>query len=958
MNASDFRRKWAASQRTERAASQEHFIDICRLLGEKTPNEADPSGDFYTFEKGLSKTSGGDGFADVWLRGHFGWEYKGKHKDLRAAYKQLLDYHEALEQPPLLIVCDLERFEVHTKWTNTESWVYKFTIDDLDSDRTVAVTTPVGPAKDAPRLTALQVLRYAFADVGQLKPGKTTDEITKEAAALFGDLTRDMRRWKDATGKQEIDDMRIARLVTKLLFCLFATDIGLLPKESFSDIIRFNKEDAARFRDRLGELFRAMDAGGHFGALTLHHFNGSLFADDDVPDRLLANEVHVLERLDALNWADVEPAIFGTLFERVLDASTRAKLGAHYTSREDIETLVEPVLMMPLRREWADVQKHIEIALQTAHDRGATPATKAARVHGLLEPFHQHLATIRVLDPACGSGNFLYVALSLLEALEKEVLAFANAHGMEMRPRVHPRQLLGIEKNEYAHELASVVIWIGYLQWKYRNGVDVAEDDPILQKLDQVALMDTILDLSDPANPREPEWPKADVIIGNPPFLGGKRLRTELGDAYVDAMFRVWDGRVRREADLCCYWHEKARAAIASRRTKRAGLLATQAIRGGANRTTLERIKETGDIFFAESDRKWYLDGAAVQVSMVGFDDGSETQRILDGCPVEGINANLTSVIDLTTARRLMENIGISFMGDTKVGPFEISEAQARAWLSVPNPHGKPNSDVVRPWVNGLDVTRRGRGMWIVDFPPGTTEAEAALFEMPFAHVLAHVRPERGQNKRSAYAERWWIHGEPRPEMRRQLRPLARFLATVSVSKHRLMVWLPAGTLPDHKLFVFARDDDYFFGVLHSRGHTVWALATGSIHGDGSEGGRPVYNNTTCFETFPFPWPPGSEPKDAPLVGAIAEAARELNALRESWLNPPPDSIGESELKKRTLTNLYNQRPTWLDIAHRKLDAAVFAAYGWPELPAELSNQEILARLLALNLERAQASDH
>jgi type II restriction/modification system DNA methylase subunit YeeA len=1008
MNAAEFVRKWAAARGAERQHSQEHFLDICHLLGEKTPAQADPSGNFYTFEKG-ARAPGGNGFADVWLKGHFAWEYKGRRNDLAAAYTQVLRYHEALGSPPLLVVCDFDRFEVHTKWTNTEAWVYSFRNEDLLSDDPVAVTTVSGPARGAPKLSAIQVLRALFVNPDELKPQRTTEQITKDAARLFGQIAAELTKWG-------VDEMRIARFITRVLFCMFATDVGLLPKDSFSRIVNHpdSRADNATFRRHLRRLFGVMNDGGEFGIDRIPHFNGRLFEDDDVPEEVTTQQILLLAELDALNWADVEPSIFGTLFERVLDPKMRMKLGAHYTSRADIELIVEPVLMEPLRREWEQVKQTVEDYLyseeikQVARDplpspaatpgrasvwtgEGQTPQASGVRadhVRLALTAFRDRLANIRILDPACGSGNFLYVALASLKALEKEVIAFAAVHEVtDLKPKVHPQQLFGLEINHYAVELASIVIWIGYLQWKHRNALPLDDEEPILQPLDQITLQDAILALPSPAPaansplsrrsgrgpdaagvggegaPSEPEWPAVDVIIGNPPFLGGKLLRRNLGDDYVDRLFAVYDGRVARESDLCCYWFEKARAAIETGRAKSAGLLATQGIRGGASRRVLERIKQSGDIFYAQADRKWIQDGVAVRVSMVGFDDGSERRRRLNdvpddnpigaldrALPVEGINANLTSRSDLTQARRLKENLGISFMGDTKVGPFDIPESMARQLLAMPNPHGKPNSDVVRPWVNGLDITRRPRNMWIIDFPPGTTEQEAALYEAPFAYIEFNVRPMRAVAKSGdATGVPWWIHQRPRPDMRKALAPLARFCVTPGVTKHRVFVWLTARVLPDHRLSVFARDDDYFFGILHSKAHEAWSLATSSRHGVGND---PVYNNTTCFETFPFP-----EPTDDRRA-AIAQAACELNQLRENWLNPEPVDglpLPEKELKKRTLTNLYNDRPTWLANAHAKLDAAVFAAYGWPETPDQLSDEEILARLLKLNLEREPA---
>jgi type II restriction/modification system DNA methylase subunit YeeA len=364
----------------------------------------------------------------------------------------------------------------------------------------------------------------------------------------------------------------------------------------------------------------------------------------------------------------------------------------------------------------------------------------------------------------------------------------------------------------------------------------------------------------------------------------------------------------------------------------------------------LQRIKQTGDIFFAESDRPWVLEGAAVHVSMVGFDDSTETSRILDGAPVEAIYANLTGDLDITGAVRLPENFGVAFMGDTKGGPFDVPPDLAANMLrATGNPNGKPNSDVVRPWANGLDITRRPRGYRIVDFGVDMPLEEAALYEVPFEYVREHVRPTREKNRRKAYREHWWLHVEPRPAMRHALTGLSRCLVTTRHVKHVLFDWLDSATLPDSALIAFARDDNYFFGVLHSRVHGLWARRTGTQLREAESGFR--YTPTTCFETFPLPWPPGEEPDGDLRIEAIAEAARELDHLRRNWLNP--EGATETDLKKRTLTNLYNARHTWLQNAHQRLDSAVFAAYGWP---SDISDEEILKNLLALNLERAEAA--
>lgn len=584
---------------------------------------------------------------------------------------------------------------------------------------------------------------------------------------------------------------------------------------------------------------------------------------------------------------------------------------------------------------------------------GAGSAADNARAAfaNALFAFQEELAGVRILDPACGSGNFLYVALAGLKDLEKEVVTYGATNGLPaMLPRVGPGQLAGLEVNAYARELAQVVVWIGYLQWMNANGFQVNRD-PVLEPLETIRLQDALLDRSDPEQPTEATWPAADFIIGNPPFLGGKRLRTELGDPYVDDLFSVFQGRVPAEADLVCYFFEKAREEIAAGCTERAGLLATQSIRAGANRETLERIKQTGDIFMAWSDEPWILNGASVRISIVGFDDGTESDRQLDGAAVNQINADLTTNVDLTKAERLKENLGICFQGTIKVGPFEVPAELAQEWISLPpNPNGQSNREVVKPWVNASDITGRRRGLWIVDFGADMGIETAALFEAPFEYIREHVLPERMKNRDRRFREVWWLHGRPRGEMRRALEGLYRYLCTPRVAKHRLFVWQDIESLADTRLYVFARADDYFFGVLQSRAHELWSIRLASRHGVGND---PTYNNTTCFETFPLPWPPGQEPWRDERLHAIADAARDLDDKRRRYLNP--EGITAADLKNRTLTNLYNERPAWLEHAHAALDRAVWAAYGWddPE-PAAVPEDEILARLLALNLERSK----
>ena len=862
----------------------------------------------------------------------------------------------------------MDRFQIHVNFTRKKPVVYEFGLDGLAEPDNFTV------------------LRNVFHDPDMLCPETRREKITKKAADRFGELADGMR-------VRNIPPMRASHFLMKLIFCMFGEHIGLLPGQVFSRTIEAKKANPPSLSLPLKSLFGAMSKGGSFGPDTIPHFNGGLFDDADVIT-LTPGEANTLAEICKYDWSSIEPTIFGTLFERILDPDKRSQIGAHYTSVQDIETLLKPVLLDPLLREWEEVQKKCDGGLFAGVIEKKRRSIKSMKPEGLSKSsrerkkfertildFAHRLSLVTVLDPACGSGNFLYVALHMLLDLEKEVLAYASTRGLSFILTVNPTQLHGLEINPYAQQLAQVAIWIGYLQWMHHNGFKIP-DDPILAPIESIECRDAILDLSDPRNPREPEWPAADFIVGNPPFLGGKLLRTNLGDEYVDTMFRVWDGRVPREADLCTYWFEKARRQIESKKCGRAGLLATQGIRGGANRKVLQQIQQSGEIFFAESDRDWILEGATVHVSMVGFDAGDETARVLNGAPVAAIHANLRATADTTTAGLIPGNVGVSFMGDTKGGAFDISETDALDMLHAPNPHGQPNSDVVVPWMNGLDVTRRHRRMWIIDFGVDRSIEQAAGYEKPLHHVEERIRPERMKNKRESYREKWWLHVEPRPAMREAFSRVTRFLATARVAKHRLFMWSQPPIMPDCQLIVFARDDDYFFGVLHSRVHEVWALQQGTQVREKESGFR--YTPTSCFETFPL------HESTARYDDAIGCAARELDDLRTRWLNPPewtktetlefpgsvdgpwaryiqdPDSRGigtvrwprllpkdadcADSLKSRTLTNLYNERPTWLDLAHKKLDAAVFAAYDWKP---DISDEEILERLLALNLERS-----
>ena len=950
MTPGEFIAKWRASELKERSAAQEHFIDLCRLLGEPTPAEADPTGRHYCFERGARKDTGGDGWADVWKRHCFAWEYKGKHADLDVAFNQLRQYALALENPPLLIVSDMARFRIRTNWTNTVSLTHEFGLDDL----TDAATR--------------EKLKRAMSDPERLRPGESRQALTERAAATFAVLAQSLR-------ERGHDPQAVAHFVNRLVFCMFAEDVGLLPADMFTRMLKQARTQPEEFSTMARTLFGAMATGGLVGFETVAWFNGGLF-DDDAALPLEKSEIETTLEAAALDWSEIDPSILGTLFERGLDPDKRSQLGAHYTDRDKIMRIVEPVVVRPWLAEWEAAKSEITGRL----DHAAAAKSQSAKTQHRgqaerrLRAFLERLREFTVLDPACGSGNFLYLALHALKDLEHRVQLEAEAMGLQRAfPAVGPANVRGIEINAYAAELARVSVWIGEIQWMRRNGFNESRD-PILKPLETIECRDAILT----PEGGEPEWPAADVVIGNPPFLGGKLLNTHLGEGYVSNIFRVYAGRVPAEADLVCYWFVKASEQVGAGRAKRVGLVSTNSIRGGANRRALQTAIEGRPIFEAWSDEPWVIDGAAVRVSLVCFarpEDGAAPERRLDGELVDAVHADLTARrggagIDLTGVQRLYRNFGVAFMGDTKGGPFDVSGEQAREWLREPaNPNGRPNSEVLGPWMNGMDVTRRPSDKWIVDFGWNMVQEEAALYEAPFQHAKEHVYPMRQRNRRESYREHWWRHVEPRQGMWRALDGLSRYIATPTVAKHRLFAWLDARICPDHQLIVIARDDDVTFGILHSRFHEAWSLRLGTWLGKGND---PRYTPTTTFETFPFPEGlspdvPASDYADDPHATAIAEAARRLVSLRDRWLNPPEwvewvdepvpgyprqpvarDEAAEKALKKRTLTNLYNARPQWLADAHAALDAAVSAAYGWP---ADISEDDALRELLALNLD-------
>ena len=1189
MTPQDFISKWGAPggipgpayMLNEEQGAQSHFSDLCELLGVPKPGTADG----YLFEEKGAVIGGKTGYADVFKRGVFAWEAKAPGKNLDTALKQLLTYSLALSNPPILVVSDRLTIRIHTQFTGHPSQTHSVSLYELDQ-----------PDK-------LALLRRIWTAPESFKPTQTTRDITEAAAKSFATLAEGLRRRggnsAGACTDTEVAN-RVAHFLTQCLFCFFAEDVGLLPVRMFERLVNNRHITPAKLTQGLTDLFTAMRDGGMFGADDIPWFNGGLFKRIDVPE-LGILDVTELRNAAGLNWSAIDVSIFGTLFERGLDPAKRSQLGAHYTDTATIDRIIDPVLRRPLLQKWELLaqQMHELMAKSNQKRRAAYSAGgrsfKASagdaafqKAEKLFFGWLDELQNYRILDPACGSGNFLFLGLKALKDIEHQSHLDAAALGLDREADLvtGPHNVLGIELNGYAAELARVTVWIGELQWRMAHGYEF-KTNPVLEPLDHIECRDALLSFSaflplplgegrgeggmrlepgaraaqmpqphtrcflksaatsapptplsdvgaqaaekpeapaemgsdpnfakqnlgsDPISAglaisiasnqvTEAPWPKANIVIGNPPFLGGSKKRRELGDAYFEALDTVFSGRVPGGADLVCYWFDKSRLAMERDGLEAAGLVSTNSIRGGSNRKVLDAITKSTRIFDAWSDESWVNEGAAVRVSLVCF--GRANGSRLDGLGVDQVHADLTAgseqgaSLDLTAAKTLQVNKAACFIGGMKKGPFDVSGQVARNWLRSPNPNGKSNALVVKPWLNGLDVTRRPLDQWIVDFGIDMKEEDAALYEEPFAHVVRVVRPQRDAVRNELEKSRWWLHARPAPDLRRAISSLTRAMATARVAKYRLFVWLQPGVVVDGQLAVTARADDTTFGILHSRFHELWSLRMGTSLED-----RPRYTPTTCFETFPFPAgltpadtahqrvevlpcgaiipadldkqnvplapidkgqeatntlltsanqtiqptgaeagvvrmsgaisksnayePPASEPAppvqrehasphpNPPPAGegtkpparprqianqpgqagqgqslrdyaiAIAQAAKKLNDLREAWLNPPewthkvrevtplgmdhspyPDriepkpGISEADLKalqKRTLTNLYNVRPAWLTMAHQQLDTAVAAAYCWPDYSPAMPDDEILKRLLTLNLARS-----
>ena len=1056
MDASVFIAKWKDVRASELSTSQSFLIDLCALLGVETPHPT-PAMD-YMFERPVTfmygDGSSSAGRIDLYRRGHFvleskkikaGSHTKGFDEAMLRARSQAEGYARALPasegRPPFLVVVDVgQRIELYAEFSCSGGTYTPF--PDPRSHR-IALD-------DLRRPEIIDRLTRLWVDPLSLDPSRESARVTREIAARLAELAKSLERAGHAPES-------VAQFLMRCLFTMFAEDVRLLPENSFRDLLERHAEQPDVAMRMLAQLWRDMDSGGFSAVLAndVLRFNGKLFKQPDTLPLDAAQIALLLEAAKA-DWKHVEPAIFGTLLERALNPTERHKLGAHYTPRAYVERLVLPTVIEPLREEWRDAQA----AALTLALEGDSKAAIAE-----LLTYHRRLCAVRVLDPACGSGNFLYVTLEHLKRLEGEVLNALDELGHRQTglalggeradasagETVDPHNLLGIEINPRAAAIAEVVLWIGYLQWHFRTRGDVSPPTPVIRDFRNIENRDAMLaydrvefvtdergvpvtrwdgrtmkpspvtgeNIPDDSarvpveryvNPRKAEWPAADFVVGNPPFIGNKRMRTLLGDGYVEALRGAWV-EMPESADFVMYWWHQAAEQTRIGGCSRFGFITTNSIRQAFNRRVIEPYLEDKakplSLVFGIPDHPWVdaSEGAAVRIAMTVASAGvhpatlrevtDEQDTGADEVAVQfhqkhgrmfsdlRIGANVSASIALR-ANALLSNRGVIPHGEA----MSVTEDQAVA-LGLGRVPGLESR--LRPYLNGRDVSQVPRGLRVIDMFGLSSDEVRDQFPEVYQWLLQRVKPDRDENPRVGVRDRWWIFAEPRKVMRAAHQELARYVATVQTSKHRFFVFLDAEVLPDDKLIAIASDDGAVLATLSSAVHATWALATGATLED-----RPVYNKSTCFECFPFPdWHAvdkfgsdivsrGAEyPSDrVRRLGEHLDAHRKrqqaahpgltltgmynvLEALRRG----EPLSAKERVIHEQGLVSVLRQ-------LHDELDDAVLQAYGWSDLlpllrvahgndaPADGQTRDdakrtfeeaVLERLVALNGQRAAA---
>jgi hypothetical protein len=911
------------------------------------------------------------------------------HIAMRDAFGQALGYARTLAQPPpFLIVADIGHcFDLYAAFDGTVDYR---PFPDAQSSRLFLADL----ARHAP------TLKQVWTEPHALDPAKQKARVTRKIAGHIAELSAAL---EDAGHAPEL----VAKFLMRALFTMFAEDVGLLPEGMFTRALadRWCKEPAS-FPGEVEELWAKMNTGGSlFGAGRILRFNGGLFAE---PKALALDAAQLVTLLNAAkcSWADVEPAIFGTLLERALNKRERHALGAHYTPREYVARLVKPTIEDPLRAEW-------DLVRVEARQLVGNGQIVAAR--DVVGEFHRQLCTLRVLDPACGTGNFLYVALDTFKRLESEVLALLDELGdtqAAFGARVTPAQFLGIEVKPWAREIADLVLWLGFLSWNARISGKAAAREPVLESYGNIECRDAVLtwdriepvldgqgqamtrwdgvttkthpvtgkDVPDEAatvpveryvNPRAATWPAADFIVGNPPFIGGWKIRQARGDGYVEALWKVYPD-VPEKADYVMFWVEKAAEITRNLGAQRFGLITTNSIGQVFQRRVLAAhldAKPPLRIAFAVPDHPWVQesDGAAVRIAMTvgeAVDPAVSEAATLATVTVEGddpagvqvserrvarIGPDLRAGARVTDAVVLRANAFICSPGVQLYGAGFILDASEAGSFRAHDATGR----IIRPYLNGRDLAATSRGAYVIDFCGLTQDEAAAAHPDAYQRVLLRVKPERDQNQRAPIRETWWRFGWERPKLRAALTGLPRYIATGETAKHRFFVFLDASVLPDNMLTAIGSADASDLGVLSSRVHVPWALAAGARLGVGND---PRYSKGTCFDPFPFPTP--TDPQRA----RIRDLGERLDAHRKSRQAAHPDLTltgmynvlaklrsGEPLTEKERVIHEYGLVSILREV-HDALDVAVLDAYGWPH---DLDDEGILERLVALNADRA-----
>lgn len=844
-----------------------------------------------------------------------------------------------------------------------------------------------------------QKLRDVWTQPLSLDPSRRSAKVTRELADKLARLAKSLESSQLAPG-------RVAQFLMRCLFTMFAEDVELIPKDGFKDLLVSLKGEARHFPYVVSELWKSMNTGAfwQFKREKLKRFNGGLFEDCEALP-LTEEQLALLIEASKANWREVEPAIFGTLLERALDPIERHKLGAHYTPRAYVERLVMPTIIEPLREEW-DAVRTAAVTLATRGESKDAVET--------LRAFHRKLCETHVLDPACGSGNFLYVALEHMKRLEGEILNTLRDLGYKQTEliTVDPHQFLGIEVNPRAAAIADLVLWIGYLQWHLRTRDLSQINEPIIRKFHNIECRDAVLAWSSiqpvldenlqpvtrwdgrttkphpvtgeqvpdessrvPVvkylNPRKAEWPQADYIVGNPPFIGKLHIGRLLGEGYVETLRAVYED-VPDGADYVMYWWHRAAVEVSTKRSRRFGLITTNSIRQPFNRRVLGAAFNSPKpihLAFAVPDHPWVdgEDGAAVRIAMtvgaLGHGEGlfaavsSETETG-DGSVEVKLQTQLGMISEgirvganLCRAVQLAANSGIASMGPALGSRgFVIDEDKRNDFLSSEGPDA---GTILRPLRNGRDLLDGARGVFAIDFSGYAETQIRNQFPRLYQHLYDTVRPERLQNRDERLRANWWQFRRSNELYRSMLAGLSQFVVTVETAKYRLFFITPANVLAEHGTISFGIADTAFLGILSSRIHVAWSLATGGTLED-----RPRYNKTLCFETFPFPAFGAQQTTD----NRIRELGEQLDAhrKRQQALHPGLTMTGMYNVleKLRSGEPLTDKERiiheqglvSVLKQIHDELDAAVFEAYGWP---VTLTDEEILERLVALNAERA-----